>query len=236
MRHQLYVDGRALSEFGVYISGEGTYNAPARSVTEEVVPGRDGTLIIDNGRFENIIVTYPAFILQDFASNIEALRNWLGSRRGYVRINDTYHSDEYRMGVYSSGLEAETSGHWNRYGQFNLAFNCKPQRFLTSGETAVTFSESGTILNPTQFDARPIIRIYGEGTVGIGQYSITFDGSTEYVDVDCGIHDAYSGSSNRNSAITLSPNDFPVLRAGDNGVVLGSGITSVRITPNWWRV
>lgn len=231
----LVFNGQDLREFGLYISGEGTYNAPTRAVEEEIVPGRNGTLIIDGGRFENIEVTYPAFIADDFAENIASLRNFLLSTQGYARLSDSYHPDEFRLASFSDGITVKTSGRYNVQGQFDLAFNCKPQRFLTSGETEQSFTEDGSIINPTSMDAKPIIRIIGTGTVGVGDVQITFDGSSAYVDLDCEIQDAFYGVENKNNSITLTPNRFPVLGAGATGITVGDGITEVIITPRWWR-
>lgn len=48
---------------------------------------------------------------------------------------------------------------FNLYGRATLEFNCKPQRFLNSGDTAQTISTSGgTITNPTAFY---VITAYG---------------------------------------------------------------------------
>ena len=232
----LTFNGTDLADFGVHISGEGTYNAPSRSVEEQIVPGRNGTLIIDSGRWENIIVTYPAYITEDFASNMAALRDFLLSVRGYARLEDTYHPIEFRLANFSDGITVDTSGRYNAQGRFDLSFNCKPQRFLKSGEIAIELTEDGAVNNQTLFEAKPLIRIYGEGTVGIGSVDVTFDGSTEYVDLDCEIQDAYYGPSNMNSSITLSPNRFPTLPAGSTGIVLGSGITQVDITPRWFEL
>lgn len=231
----LTFNGQDLRAFGLYISGEGTYNAPTRAVEEEIVPGRNGTLIIDGGRFENIEVTYPAFIADDFDENIASLRNFLLSTQGYARLSDSYHPDEFRLASFSDGITVKTSGRYNVQGQFDLAFNCKPQRFLTSGETEQSFTEDGSIINPTSMDAKPIIRIIGTGTVGVGDVQITFDGSSAYVDLDCEIQDAYYGVTNKNSAITLTPNRFPVLGAGATGITVGDGVTEVIVAPRWWR-
>ena len=58
----LTFNGKNSAEFGVWISGGGTYNAPARDVEMVSVPGRNGDISYDNGRFQNVAVTYPAFI------------------------------------------------------------------------------------------------------------------------------------------------------------------------------
>lgn len=232
----LIFNNTSLADFGVHVSGEGTYNAPTRAVEEQIVPGRNGTLIIDGGRWENIIVTYPAYITDNFTANIASLRNYLMSVRGYARLADSYHPNEFRLASFSDGIDVTTSGRYNAHGEFDLSFNCKPQRFLVSGEEAITLTESDTITNLTRFEAKPIIRIYGAGTVGVGSVNVTFDGSSEYVDLDCELQDAYYGPSNKNNAIILNPNRFPTLPAGATGIVLGSGITQVDITPRWFYI
>ena len=232
----LTFNGTDIATYGVHISGEGTYNAPGRAVEEQVVPGRNGTLIIDGGRFENITVTYPAYITDDFDENMADLRSFLLAVKGYARLEDTYHPDEFRLANFSDGIKVETSGRYNAQGKFDLEFNCKPQRFLVLGETVIELTADGTVENPTAFESKPIIRIYGTGTVGVGSVSITFDGSTEYVDLDCDVQDAYYGVSNKNSSITLSPNRFPTLSAGETGITLGTGITKVEITPRWFEI
>ena len=226
--------GRNLADFGVFISGEGTYGAPERSVTEEVVPGRNGTLVIDNGRFENLMVTYPAFIIEDFPQRIEGLRNYLSSIKGYARLEDSYHPDVFCLASFASGIDVKTSGRYNREGQFDLAFNRKPQRFLKSGEFNVTYTASGSIFNATRFTARPLIRITGNGKVTVGSVEITWSGSSSYVDVDCDVQDAYYMGSNMNNYIQLSTNDFPKLEPGATQITLGTGVTRVDITPRWW--
>ena len=107
-------DGQSSADFGVYISGGGTYNAPERDVTTYSVPGRNGDLIVDNGRFSNITVSYEAFIVRDFSKNAERLRLWLKSKHGYKRLEDSYHTDFFRMAYLSSTLDFSTGFlNWN---------------------------------------------------------------------------------------------------------------------------
>ena len=67
------------SNYGIYISGEGTYDAPERAVEFVNVPGRNGAIALDQGRFDNIKVTYPAMVLEDdqedFRDRLSAFRN-----------------------------------------------------------------------------------------------------------------------------------------------------------------
>lgn len=232
--------GVTSTDYGVQISGESVFSSPEREYDFVQIPGRNGDLTIDRGRYSNIEVTYPGFIVDSFTSNIEGLRSALGSKRGYQRLTDTYHPDEYRLGVFTGGVNPEPILS-NTAAEFNISFNCKPQRFLTSGEGAQTFSASGTITNPTQFEARPLVVVNGLGSVGIGDVTITLTGSAAVpVYIDCDIMDAWimSGSAKvpYNNYVAYSRNKAPALPAGETGISLGSGVSSISITPRWWRL
>ena len=233
MRNYFTFDGKSCQDFKTYISGQGTYNAPARVYSTYEISGRSGDLYVDEKRFENVDLTYPAFIYEDVGMNLKGLRNYLLSRKGYKRLEDTYHPEEFRMAVYSSGLEVEMDQR-HEVGIFDIVFRCKPQRFLKSGEQVKTYTATGTIYNPTLFESKPLLRVYGTGNVGIGSTTISISAANTYTDIDCEMMDCFKGTDNRNSYVTLSNYNFPTLPPGSSGVSLGSGITKVEITPRWW--
>lgn len=160
-------DGENSLDYGVYITGEAVYNAPERAVEMVSIPGKNGALALDQGRFENIEVTYPAGTFgvkqTEFAGRMRAFRNMLASRYNYVRLTDSYHPDEYRLGLYKSGLEA-TPVAMSSAGEFDITFNCKPQRFLTSGEEPVDTSELGGDVTTDKIPY--LFRRSGGGTIG----------------------------------------------------------------------
>ena len=174
----LTIDGESSRTYGVYITGQAVYNAPQREVEMISIAGRNGKFALDKGRFENIEVTYPAGIYadteEDFAEAVSNFRNYLCSRDGYVRIEDEYNPNEYRMGVYKSGLEVTPK--LLKAGEFDITFDCKPQRWLKSGETAITVSSGDAVTNPTLFESSPMLEVIGVGTIGIGGDNITVTG------------------------------------------------------------
>ena len=171
------LDGVSSGTFGVYITGEGVFNAPERAVDMIDIPHRNGSFALDQGRFNNVEVTYRAGMVDvsedDFADRMSDFRNWLLSKQGYVRLTDDYNANEYRMAVYSSGLEVDISELYA--GEFDVTFNCKPQRFLTSGETEVAVANNGTIDNPTLFDAEPLLAVKGYGNLTFNGFSIDIE-------------------------------------------------------------
>ena len=164
-------DGKSSLDYGVYLTGEGVFNAPERAVEMIEIPGRNGEYALDQGRFKNITVTYKAGMVDysesDFATRVSDVRNWLCSKVGYCRLEDDYNPNEYRMAVYMSGIQVDHED--LQTGEFEITFDCKPQRWLTSGETAVSVANNGTITNPTRFDSQPTIITNGYGNFSVNE-------------------------------------------------------------------
>ena len=231
MSDSLTFGGISTPSYDVFISGAESYNAPERDQTMVTIPGRSGDLVIDNGRYLNIIVHYPAFIRDSFRDRRDALVRAFETLKGYQRLTSTYDPDHFRMGVFCGAGEFAT-GPFNRSAKFTLRFNCKPQRFRLTGETQTTMSASGTITNPTGNYALPLVRVYGSGTVTINGTAVTVSQVGSYIDIDSDLQECYEGTANRNNNVTLT--EFPKLKPGSNTVTLGSGITQIKITPRWY--
>lgn len=142
MRNYLTFDNKDSLDFGVYINGQGTFLAPARSYNVLNIPGRNGDLLGFGSKLENVEITYRAFIYTNFDANIAALRSFLLSHVGYFKLTDSYHPDEYRLAYYKGPFVPDVVAN-NGAGSFDLTFVCKPQRFLNSGEEVTTLTPAG---------------------------------------------------------------------------------------------
>lgn len=163
--------------FDVFISGDAVYNSPSRDVEMFEIPGRNGAFALDKGRFSNIQLSYPSGIgtknEAEFREKIEGLRNALSSKVGYQRLEDDYHGEEFRMAVYKGGLDVNPT--MLKAGQFDIVFDCKPQRFLKSGEIEQSVTSGDTITNPTLFDSEPLLRVLGYGKITINTSDIVVE-------------------------------------------------------------
>ena len=173
-------DGVDSKDYGVYIQDGGMFDAPARDVEMVEIPGRNGAYALDKGRFENVTLTYQAFIPQDsetdFAPAIRDFRNQLASRKGYCRLEDEFNTDEYRLAVFKDGLTIDNVS--PKVGTFDIVFDCKPQRYLTSGETKRTITSGYTYPNPTFFSCNPLWEVEGYGSIQIGEQTVTIENGT----------------------------------------------------------
>ena len=176
---KLIFGGVDSSEYGIYITGEGVYNAPERAVEFVDIPGRNGAVAIDQGRYENIVVTYPAGVFgkdpEEFREALSDFRNAILSQKGYQRLEDTYHPEEFREAIYVAGIEVEPSQ--KKAGKFELTFNCKPQRWLTIGDYPIPVESGDVLENPTRFDSSPLLEVEGYGTVSFNGFNVELDNS-----------------------------------------------------------
>lgn len=235
MRNYFTFDDIDSRDFGVYISGSGVFNAPEKEIEMIAVPGRNGDLIGLESRLLNLELTYPAFIYADFKRNIAALSSALLAKDGYQKLIDTYYPDEYRLATFAGGIDVDSVA-TRRAGQFDLTFQCKPQRYLLAGQEEVDVTSSLKLVNPTAFSSSPLIRVYGYGTLGINSESVTIANQYSYVDIDCEMMDCYYQTNNANPYVSFSGNDFPKLQAGTNTFTKTANISQIKIVPRWWHV
>lgn len=237
----LTFDGTSLSSFKTVVSGERTFGAPERDVETFYVPGRNGDLIVDNGAYKNRRLVYPAFIYKNTAENVNGLRNFLLLHSSnYYKLSDSYDADHFYMARYSGDVEFEMHN-LNRSAHTNLTFDCKPQRFLNSGDEYLSFHQMhGDISyfnNPTQFTTKPLILLTNvtAGTkLHINHKEIVILEAAPTLYIDCESQKAYYNILDRDSWIQCD--DFPELILGENQVSFTGGIQLLRIKPRWWEL
>lgn len=237
----------------LFVSGGGTFNAPERDIESIPIPGRNGELTIDNGRYKNVELEYNGWIAKNFKENSRKARSWLCGSLGYCRLEDDYNPDEFRRARFINGLEFRTLPD-HVAGVTTIRFDCMPQRWLKSGEEAIEIQNGGVLINPTQFEALPIIEIIDnemaswELTVSNGQLNrkISFNKeetvAVSKVVIDCEYKFASNGDTVSLNRMTSGP--FPVLYGGFDeeskvNTISWIGLSSnakVIVIPRWWTL
>jgi phage-related protein len=231
-------NGISSQERGIQVERLPGYETPERDYEVIHVPGKNGDLVIDMGSYKNVSRSYQiakGSLNGDFSSIANNISEWLHSASGYARLEDSYEPAYYRLAVYMESSSIENL--WGNAGRVTINFDCKPQRFLKSGDNPVTVGSGGNLNNPTGFDSLPIITVRGSGNgvLTIGDYIVNISSITSSITINSEIQDAYNGTTNRNSTISLS-NGFPKLTAGGNRIAFSGGITSVEVIPKWWTL
>lgn len=235
-------DGKSSADFRVVISGEQTWGSPERDVEEITVPGRNGSLFLDNGRYKNMDHPYTCTILDDWKNNYEAFKDFLISHTDtYYRLEDTYHPKVFMMAQVKS-ISDIAYDEWIGGGTFTVTFNRKPQRFLKSGEDPEIFIKNASnpnilygMYNDTLHESKPIITVWGSGGIGTSDWAIRVNGnsSNNYITIDTETCEAYRGGTNMNKYVEL-PNKPAVIKPGINDFFVT--VDKALIYPRWWML
>lgn len=253
-------NGRSSKDIGVVVEHLPSYEIPERDYEITHVPGRNGDVVIDKGSYKNVSRTYSIAALNEHRSFPELtnpISEWLNSAPGYARLEDSYEPEYFRMAMYRSAMTfSNVVGHATKG---KITFDCKPQRFLKIGEVGIEIppsifdgSNSFQIQNPTGFVALPKITINGNAGVhvrvipedtNLPWYEFWIDRPGGNIVIDSDLQDAYSGYTNKNSAVTFADDDaaFPRLHPGVTWFsVTKYGTTgelnSIEVIPRWWTI
>lgn len=222
-----------LSEYGAFSIGcPDLFTKPQRDTQVIDVPGRNGSLLIDNGRYIDVQRNYVV-VVPDYRQCLELLNDLGRKQDKWYNLADGWDATSYMQARYINSRLMKFVGDTVL---IELQFIRKPQFFLRSGSMQVTMTESGSITNPTDYEALPLIRVYGTGKLTIGSTTIEVLTNSSYIDIDSDTQDAYHWNSSRNSNIRLSSGEFFKFTAGTNNIDFPSTITKIYITPRWWHI
>ena len=153
---------------------------------------------------------------------------------GYHELTDSYDAEYFRYSVISGNLDIEEQ--LNKVGSFTVTFNCKPFKYSFAGQETVSADASElTITNPTAFESRPYIKLYGNGTVVImiqpqGRGMMISD-VDEYIEIDSELMNCFKGTILKNDAVKGA--EFPVLKPGVCTINCTGDVTRIEVIPRW---
>ena len=91
-------------DMGLRIESKNVFSAPKYESKFQSIPGRDGDLILPNGRFPNVQITYSVFLptktKEQLAEKITAVKAWLFYEPDrYHELRDSYDTTGFRKAV-----------------------------------------------------------------------------------------------------------------------------------------
>ena len=259
LNETFYIDGVDARNFGIYLQKPIDFSEAVPVVETQSVPARNGDLIFESGNYENRTATASCFCLQrDVEKAIGAAGRFLMSKHGYRRLETSEDPDHFWLARIENS--PAISQRMRTLAPFEITFDCKPQRFLKSGEEKIVLTNfdgiAQKIYNPFGFPARPLIHAhwatergedYAESDsrnmvalqflyeTGSGKAVSARKIESQDLYIDCDIHDAYNESGNQNKHIETY--EFPTLEPGENSFgVYQFDLEYLEITPRWWEL
>lgn len=236
-------NGESSADYGMVISEAPTFEKPQRKQTAFTVPGRNGAVIFQEDAWEDVTRNYKVWLSKskeaDLAKTVNAFSAWLNSQKGYLRLEDNFEPDIFRLAYYSGGNNI--SNELMQYGETTLTFTCRPERFYKEAQAEVrcaTSSPYTSIYNPTRFTSKPLLHIEMNTTAKkkfqLGGKIFWLEGVTDYVNIDCETMNVYrQPGENKNSCFS---GDFPVMVPGNNTMALISGVTYITVRPRFFTI
>lgn len=235
-------NGRSSADFGLHIEKEDVFSAPSYDAEFISIPSRSGDIINPNRRFSNINVTYTVFLARKntaaLASVLRDIKGWLYSKPDrYHELSDSYDAEYFRYGVISGTLDIEEQ--LNKVGSFTVTFNCKPFKYSFAGQQTIAEGNPRlTVTNPTTFDSRQYIKIYGSGTVrlmimpdGQGTTTWVISAVDEYIEIDSELMNCFKDTVLKNDTVT--GDGFPMLKPGTTTIACAGNVRRIEIVPRW---
>ena len=234
-------NGRSSADFGLHIEKKDVFSAPEYDAEFISIPGRSGDIINPNRRFSNIKVTYTVFLARKNAAALAAvlrdIKGWLNSEPDrYHEITDSYDAEYFRYGVISGSLDIEEQ--LNKVGSFTVTFNCKPYKYSFAGQqTVAADSASLSVTNPTAFESRPYIKLYGSGAVTLNVSSGNSTNSwmiseiDESIEIDSELMNCFKDTILKNDKVKGA--EFPILKPGVCTIICTGDVTRIEVIPRW---
>ena len=236
----LIYGGVRAGSYGVIVTNVQIWDKPKRIVISETIPGRNGTLYLQDKVWENIQIKFTMAIVADFQRRFDAFLSAIMPLTGYQEIWTSVDPEYFRLGQLMEGIQPHMIQK-NRVGTFELIFDCKPQRFL-AGHNKHRFTDptKAVLYNQYSYEARPLIKVCSS-TMQSGQLAI---GDCAVQIQNTGGRDIYIDSEEMNSYQIINGTkhscnrsvwcwDYPLLKAGYNKISW-TGFDAVEIEPRWW--
>lgn len=223
--------------FGIVVEKAPNIIRPTRKVTRFSVPGRNGDIVMQQDAWENYEQPYDIWTGEDqnytAQQRFTEIASILNSSTGYCRLEDDFEPEIYRMATFNGPMDAENI--LNQYGRVTLSFDCRPERFLKTGEIERVVNSGTTLFNPTRFKANPLIHIEGSGEVSVQIGGKTITATVNgYINIDCETMNAYKTESDLQN--TQISGDFPVINPGDNVIGITGSPTLVSVVPRYFTI
>ena len=247
VKYDITLDGVSAEDAGIMFLSSLNLSEPVPRVTVYSVPGRNGDVHIYDGSFKNRTATIDGCLYrEDFVkSKFAAVNAWLFGTLGYRKLKTDDDPTHYLMARITNGPEIAAKA--RKVAPFRIKFDCKPQRYLTSGDLPISVTSYGIYFNsPSAFPSKPLLEINFNSKTAKGSllfngaevsldllkvanYSkVFYDSETEvtYVVQDDNIIHSYDGVIFNGENATIQP--------GANEVRFSGDITSLEIFPRWW--
>jgi len=188
------------------------------------VEGRNGFLTIDKGTHKGYVKQIECTIRN--LDNVDFICSWLEGSGDIIFSNEL---DKIYKATIINQIEFKKVA--VTFHRFIINFEVQPHKYLISNDL-ITLTSPGAIYNPGSANSKPLIKVYGTGsiTLNINSNIINLTNVSGYVTIDSELMDAYKDTLLKN---TDTNGEFPVFKVGNNTISWTGAVSKLEIIPNW---
>lgn len=250
MSHKIFFDGKSSDCLNAIITCDNPYDKPQRIVETYTVPGHNGDVVIDTGRFGTVSRKYRLRLSRRSAMGVhdalQAVVDYFRLDGRLHELQDDYCSWGYRLARVAS-INPAVVGSAGKTVDVEVELVCQPEIWLL-GVTPIMVSPAegaATAINPTGYPAPATIRVPSASSDivltiegGSGTATCTIKASALPITIDTADCTAeYSdGSGGALDHVSLS-GDW-VLAPGTSKITLAATDAGIgaEILPRWWTI
>ena len=99
-------NGISNKDLGLIVQYIPSHDFPEKNITYENIPGKNGDFIKDSKNFQNVKRVYSFAKVfkpgEPIVKSLNSIIEWLFSADTYVRLEDSYEPDYYRMAIFKN--------------------------------------------------------------------------------------------------------------------------------------
>lgn len=227
-------NGKSSEEFNLHLLRSVTFDSPSRNLESRKILGRDGEIMVGDGKLNNVKKSFP-FVLkddaQDVAQSISDISNWLKSDGLWHDLGFEGDAEYVYQAICLNEYNFERVVEY--YGKGTIDFIVKPYKFLKAGLTERVLGPN--ITNPLNRPSKPKLTIIGSGniTITIGDSTLTLK------DVDGGVvmDSLYQTATTLDGLMLawdkITSYPLPAIAPGKQIVTVTGDVIQIKIIPRW---
>ena len=211
---------------------------PERKITQNTSPiGIDRAILFDDKSYNNRQIDLTiGFDGKQADANIAKFLSHLDT--GKYENFQMYSDPDYIYQVTRSGSSTKSRPEYSAsYRELTVSLNAAPFKYLVNNNNVtVSAGDAVTVVNPTQYSAKPLIKISvkGDTDLTINGHKLTIKSVQDVIYLDSVLQDAYveSGYTVTNANNQVSLGAYPELKSGTNTIQLSKGTATIETR---WR-
>ncbi|VGQ20837.1 distal tail protein Dit [Streptococcus pyogenes] len=225
-------NGTKSDSLGLLLERERSIKSTNNDVDLIEVAGRDGVLIKDNERLKAVEQDFPFSLVGDVTANQQKISEWLHVKGWHGLVLSWDKDYIYRASVVNL---FEIDEILKQFGRLKVNFLIHPIKYLKMGKQEVSLVKGGTLQNPGNVQAKPILKIKGTGSgvLTINGFETGLENVQGELVIDMERHLVYKGAlSAWDNIVRTEHHRMPLFDVGQNKISWTGDFTITAI-PNW---